>query len=111
MNYFKKLVITISNLSSLLDSLPNISVPKAAEYVFTTLTEERENCARASISLEALALRSQNAFTDQLNKDIFRYKTVGDLFYDFNSAKWLRASPTITNGNKIEVLLVCKKIN
>lgn len=49
------------------------------------------NSGKSNI-IEALALRSQNAFTDQLNKDIFRYKTVGDLFYDFNI------------GNPIEVI-------
>ncbi len=34
--------------------------------------------------IEALSLQSQNALGQTLNKDIFRFKTVGDLFYDFN---------------------------
>lgn len=34
--------------------------------------------------IEALSLSSQNAIRQELNKDIFRFKTIGDLFYDFN---------------------------
>jgi AAA15 family ATPase/GTPase len=34
--------------------------------------------------IEALSLQSQNAVSQTLNRDIFRYKTIGDLFYDFN---------------------------
>jgi AAA15 family ATPase/GTPase len=41
------------------------------------------NSGKSNI-IEALALRSQNAIGSNLNKDIFRYKTIGDLFYDFN---------------------------
>lgn len=41
------------------------------------------NSGKSNI-IEALALQSQNAFHQELNKDIFRYKTLGDLFYDFN---------------------------
>lgn len=33
--------------------------------------------------IEALALQSQNSLGNELNKDIFRYKTLGDLFFDF----------------------------
>jgi AAA15 family ATPase/GTPase len=41
------------------------------------------NSGKSNI-IEALALQSQNAIGQSLNKDIFRYKTIGDLFYDFN---------------------------
>lgn len=43
------------------------------------------NSGKSNI-IEALALKSQNAITDFLNKDIFRYKSISDLFYDFNIA-------------------------
>lgn len=41
------------------------------------------NSGKSNI-IEALALQSQNALGQFLNKDIFRYKTIGNLFYDFN---------------------------
>lgn len=41
------------------------------------------NSGKSNI-IEALALQSQNAIGSSLNKEIFRYKTIGDLFYDFN---------------------------
>lgn len=41
------------------------------------------NSGKSNI-IEALALQSQNAIGLELNKQMFRYKTVGDLFYDFN---------------------------
>lgn len=49
------------------------------------------NSGKSNI-LEALALKSQSAFDNYLNPNIFRYKSVSDLFYDFNI------------GNPIEVL-------
>ncbi len=41
------------------------------------------NSGKSNI-LEAMALKSQNAVEEYLNKTMFRYKTIGDLFYDFN---------------------------
>jgi AAA15 family ATPase/GTPase len=41
------------------------------------------NSGKSNI-IEALALQSQNAIGVELNKQIFRYKTIGNLFYDFN---------------------------
>jgi AAA ATPase domain len=41
------------------------------------------NSGKSNI-IEALSLRSQNAFGQMLNEEMFRYKTIGDLFYDFN---------------------------
>jgi len=41
------------------------------------------NSGKSNI-IEALALRSQNALSQNLNPEIFRFKTLGDLFYDFN---------------------------
>lgn len=41
------------------------------------------NSGKSNI-IEALSLQSQNIFGAELNKNIFRYKTIGDLFYDFN---------------------------
>ncbi|HEX2968978.1 MAG TPA: AAA family ATPase [Bacteroidales bacterium] len=41
------------------------------------------NSGKSNI-IEALSLRSQNAFDQNLNENVFRYKTIGDLFYDFN---------------------------
>lgn len=41
------------------------------------------NSGKSNI-LEAFALKSQNAYGQELNKQIFRYKTMGDLFYDFD---------------------------
>ena len=44
------------------------------------------NSGKSNI-IEALALRSQNAFGMELNKEMIRYKTIGDLFYDFDINK------------------------
>jgi AAA15 family ATPase/GTPase len=41
------------------------------------------NSGKSNI-IEALSLQSQNAIGQSLNDGIFRYKTIGDLFYDFN---------------------------
>lgn len=41
------------------------------------------NSGKSNI-IEALALKSQGAIEKKLSKDIFRYKVIGDLFYDFN---------------------------
>jgi AAA15 family ATPase/GTPase len=41
------------------------------------------NSGKSNI-IEALSLQSQNSFSQELNKDMFRYKSIGDLFYDFN---------------------------
>lgn len=41
------------------------------------------NSGKSNI-IEAMALQSQNAIGQHLSKDIFRYKTIGDLFFDFN---------------------------
>ncbi|HAX96416.1 MAG TPA: hypothetical protein DCY35_07845 [Prolixibacteraceae bacterium] len=41
------------------------------------------NSGKSNI-IEALSLRSQNAVGQSLNKDMFRYNNIGDLFYDFN---------------------------
>jgi AAA15 family ATPase/GTPase len=41
------------------------------------------NSGKSNI-LEALALHSQNATGKELSKDMLRYKTLGDLFFDFN---------------------------
>lgn len=41
------------------------------------------NSGKSNI-IEALALKSQGAITSTLSKDIFRYKIMGDLFYDFD---------------------------
>lgn len=41
------------------------------------------NSGKSNI-IEALSLQSQNAIGKELNKQIFRYKSIGDIFYDFN---------------------------
>lgn len=42
------------------------------------------NSGKSNI-IEALSLQSQNALSgESLNKEMFRYKTIGDLFFDFN---------------------------
>jgi AAA15 family ATPase/GTPase len=41
------------------------------------------NSGKSNI-IEALSLKSQNAIGQELNKSMFRYKILGDLFYDFN---------------------------
>jgi AAA15 family ATPase/GTPase len=41
------------------------------------------NSGKSNI-IEAMSLQSQNAIGQELNKEMFRYKTIGDLFFDFN---------------------------
>jgi len=41
------------------------------------------NSGKSNI-IEALGLQSQNSFGEELSHDIFRYKSLGDLFYDSN---------------------------
>jgi len=41
------------------------------------------NSGKSNI-IEALSLQSQNTMGKELNKEMFRYKTIGNLFYDFN---------------------------
>jgi AAA15 family ATPase/GTPase len=41
------------------------------------------NSGKSNI-IEALALRSQDAIGQKISEEIFRFKTIGDLFYDFN---------------------------
>jgi hypothetical protein len=41
------------------------------------------NSGKSNI-IEALALMSSDAIGTKLNRDLFRYKTVSDLFFDFN---------------------------
>jgi AAA15 family ATPase/GTPase len=56
------------------------------------------NSGKSNI-IEALALQSQNAVQNELSKDIFRYKTIGDLYYDFN----INNSIEIDTGDKISI--------
>ena len=58
------------------------------------------NSGKSNI-IEALALQSQNALSQNLNKDIFRYKTIGDLFYDFNINQ-----PIEVTANEMKTTLV-----
>ena len=62
---------------------------------FKSIQSLKLNCKRVNVFigepnsgksniLEALALQSQNAFGKELNKDIIRYRTIGNLFYDSN---------------------------
>ena len=44
------------------------------------------NSGKSNI-IEALALQSQDGIQKELNRDIFRYKSMGDLFFDFNINK------------------------
>lgn len=44
------------------------------------------NSGKSNI-IEALALRSQNVLSQTLNEEIFRFNTIGDLFFDFNINK------------------------
>jgi AAA15 family ATPase/GTPase len=57
------------------------------------------NSGKSNI-IEALALQSQNAIANELNKGIFRYKTIGDLFYDFN----INNPIEVNTGDKCTVL-------
>ena len=44
------------------------------------------NSGKSNI-IEAFSLQSQNAIAGKLNEQFFRYKTIGDLFYDFDINK------------------------
>jgi AAA15 family ATPase/GTPase len=56
------------------------------------------NSGKSNI-LEALALQSQNAFTNEkLNTDMFRYKTVGDLYYDFKIEDAIAVITNVSSG-------------
>lgn len=57
------------------------------------------NSGKSNI-IEALSLKSQNALGQQLNKEIFRYKILGDLFYDFN----INQPIEISCGDKLTLL-------
>ena len=57
------------------------------------------NSGKSNI-IEALALQSQNAVGGDLNKQIFRYKTISDLFYDFD----INHPIEINTGEKCTVL-------
>ncbi|MDX2245893.1 MAG: AAA family ATPase [Bacteroidia bacterium] len=63
------------------------------------------NSGKSNI-IEALALQSQNAFHQELNKDIFRYKTLGDLFYDFNINQPIEV---ITNEKQSKLVYAIKE--
>ena len=67
--------LTIKNFKS----LKELHIPCKKLNIFIG----EPNSGKSNI-IEALALQSQNAFGQTLNKDIFRYKTIGDLFYDYN---------------------------
>jgi AAA15 family ATPase/GTPase len=57
------------------------------------------NSGKSNI-IEALSLKSQNAIGQQLNKEIFRYKILGDLFYDFN----INQPIEVSCGDKLTLL-------
>jgi len=80
--------ITIKNFKSIKD----LQIPCKKLNVFIG----EPNSGKSNI-IEALALQSQNAIGQNLNKDIFRYKTIGDLFYDFNINQPIEVS---ANGKK-----------
>ena len=67
--------LTIRNFKSIKDL--NISCKKLNVFI------GEPNSGKSNI-IEAFALQSQNSFPQELNKQIFRYKTIGDLFFDFN---------------------------
>jgi AAA15 family ATPase/GTPase len=67
--------LTIKNFKSILDL--SISCKKLNIFI------GEPNTGKSNI-LEALALLSQNIIKEKLNQEIFRYKSIGDLFYDFN---------------------------
>jgi len=57
------------------------------------------NSGKSNI-IEALCLQSQNAISQELNKQMFRYKNIGHLFYDFNIN-----NPIIVNTGEINTAL------
>ena len=66
--------LTIKNFKSIKDL--NISCKKLNVFI------GEPNSGKSNI-IEALSLLSQNAFGQELNKEMFRYKSIGDLFFDF----------------------------
>ena len=67
--------LTIKNFKSIKD----LTIPCKKLNVFIG----EPNSGKSNI-IEGLALQSQNAIGVELNKQMFRYKTIGNLFYDFN---------------------------
>jgi AAA15 family ATPase/GTPase len=67
--------LTINNFKS----IKHLQIPCKKLNVFIG----EPNSGKSNI-IEALSLQSQNAIGGSLNKNIFRYKTISDLFYDFN---------------------------
>jgi energy-coupling factor transporter ATP-binding protein EcfA2 len=67
--------LSIKNFKSIKDL--NISCKKLNVFI------GEPNSGKSNL-IEALSLQSQNAIESDLNKQIFRYKNIGDLFYDFN---------------------------
>jgi AAA15 family ATPase/GTPase len=67
--------LTIKNFKS----IKELEIPCKKLNVFIG----EPNSGKSNI-IEAFALQSQNSFPQELNKQIFRYKTIGDLFYDFD---------------------------
>ncbi len=63
------------------------------------------NSGKSNI-IEALALQSQGSFDNNLNKDIFRYKVLGDLFYDFAINKPVRI---VTDNRTTELKYALRK--
>lgn len=70
--------LTIRNFKSIKDV--SISCKKLNVFI------GEPNSGKSNI-VEALSLQSKNALGEKLNNDIFRYKTIGDLFYDFDINK------------------------
>lgn len=54
------------------------------------------NSGKSNI-IEAMSLQSQNAFGSELNKEMFRYRTIGDLFYNSN----INEPITVDMGGKL----------
>ena len=57
------------------------------------------NSGKSNI-IEALCLQSQNGLSQELNKQMFRYKNIGQLFYDFDINK-----PIVVNTGEISTVL------
>jgi len=83
--------LQIKNFKSIKDL--NISCKKLNVFI------GEPNSGKSNI-IEALALQSQNAMEGELNRGMFRYKNVGDLFYDFNINK----SIEVTTNDKSSIL-------
>jgi AAA15 family ATPase/GTPase len=89
--------ITIKNFKS----IKELQIPCKKLNVFIG----EPNGGKSNI-IEALALQSQNAIGSSLNKDIFRYKNIGDLFYDFNINEPIEVK---TNENKSELFYAIRE--